>query len=212
VDDILLVHGIFDGGESFDKMAAYLRSRGDWATHAPDLEPNGGQMALDKLAEKIVAYDRRYLPQDRRFILVGFSMGGIVSRYYLQRLGGLERVKQFVSISTPHRGTLTAYLKHNPAVRQLRPNSEFLTDLNDEADRLQPVNHISLWTPFDLMILPATSSKIDYGRNIMIPAPVHYLMLRSKRCWTAVAEICCEAAQVDGLVKTGPSRGGDGYC
>lgn len=212
VDNILLVHGIFDGGESFDKMAAYLRSTGDWATHAPDLEPNGGQAALDRLAEKIVAYDRRYLPQDRRFILVGFSMGGIVSRYYLQRLGGLERVKQFISISTPHRGTLTAYLNHNPAVRQLRPNSEFLTDLNGDAGRLQQVNHISLWTPFDLMILPATSSKIDNGRNVVIPAPMHYLMLRNRRCWAAVAEICNETTEGNGKLRSGPGRGGDGYC
>jgi triacylglycerol lipase len=124
----------------------------------------------------------------------------------------LERVKQFISISTPHQGTLTAYLNPNPAGRQLRPGSQFLTDLNRDAARLKQVNHVSLWTPFDLMILPTTSSKIDHGRNIIIPAPVHYLMLFSKRCWTVVEQICCEAVQGDGQVGTGPSRGEDGYC
>lgn len=193
-------------------MTAYLSRSGGRATHALDLEPNDGQLPLDKLAIQIAAYDRRCLPQDRRYILVGYSMGGIVSRYYLQRLGGLTRVKQFISISTPHHGTLSAYLKRNPAGRQLRPKSEFLTDLNQDANRLKQANHVSIWTPFDLMILPATSSRIGNGRNIIIPVPIHDLMLVSKRCWTAVEEVCHEAAQVEGQLKTGPSRGRDGYC
>lgn len=211
VDNILLVHGIYDTGRSFGKMADYLSRSGGWATHAPDFQSNGGQVPIDKLADQIAAYDQRYFVQDRQFILLGFSMGGIVSRYYLQRLGGLERVKQFISISTPHQGTLTAYLNRKPAGRQLRPRNEFLADLNRDAARLQQVNHISLWTPFDLMILPATSSKIDHGRNIIIPALAHYLVLFSKRCWTVVEQICREATQGDGQVKADSSRGEDGY-
>jgi triacylglycerol lipase len=212
VDNILLVHGIYDTGRSFGKMTDYLSRSGGWATHTPDFQSNGGQVPIDKLADQIAVYEQRYLPQDRQFILLGFSMGGIVSRYYLQWLGGLERVKQFISISTPHQGTLTAYLNRKPAGRQLRRNSEFLADLNRDAKRLQQVNHASLWTPFDLMILPATSSKIDHGRNIIIPALAHYLMLFSKRCWTVVAQICREATLWERQVKAGSNRGGHGYC
>jgi len=34
------------------------------------------------------------------FDLVGFSMGGIVSRYYVQRLGGIDRVQRFITLAS----------------------------------------------------------------------------------------------------------------
>jgi triacylglycerol lipase len=187
--NILFVHGIYDSGNAFNKMSRFLRQNG-WHTHTLDLKPNNGAVPLNQLAEQIVDYEQKHLPQDHQFILVGFSMGGMVSRFYLQRLGGMQRVRRFISISTPHHGTWTAYLMNNPGGRQLRPNSEFLVDLNTGIERLNEVNHVSIWTLFDLMIVPSTSSIVPEGRNIFIPVLLHSLVLRNQRCINMVKRIC----------------------
>jgi triacylglycerol lipase len=187
--NILFVHGIYDSGDAFNKMSRFLRQNG-WHTHTFDLKPNNGAVPLNQLAEQIVDYEQKHLPQAHQFTLLGFSMGGVVSRYYLQRLGGMQRVRRFISISTPHHGTLTAYLMNNPGGRQLRPNSEFLVDLNTDIERLNEINHVSIWTPFDLMIVPATSSIVPDGRNIFIPVLLHSLVLRNQRCINMVKRIC----------------------
>src|SRR5205085_9859257 len=117
----------------------------------------------------------------------GFSMGGLVSRYYLQRLGGLARVRHFVTLSTPHQGTWLACLVSNPGCRQMRPGSAFLGDLASDAERLQGVAFTSFWTPLDLIILPPRSSEVPCARNVKMLVALHPLMVWAPRCHRAVA-------------------------
>ena len=184
---VLLIHGIHDTGARFAWMRSQLESKG-WEAHCPDLTPNDGVIGLDRLATQIASYVQVNFAPDRRFDLVGFSMGGLVSRYYLQRLGGLERVRRFVSISCPHRGTWTAFLRSNAGTRQMRPGSLFLRDLNHDAEILDRVCLTSIWTPFDLMILPASSSVTRFGRSVRVSVPAHVLMLKSRQVLRAVLE------------------------
>jgi len=106
---VLLVHGIWKSGASFHRMARALTARGLDA-HTLDLKPNDGSAPLEDLAAQIAAFAADRFPGP--FDLVGFSMGGVVSRYYLQRLGGAERVRRFVTIPSPHHGTMTALLSN----------------------------------------------------------------------------------------------------
>lgn len=127
------------------------------------------------------------------FDLVGFSMGGIVSRYYLQRLGGIDRVDRFVAISVPEHGTWMANLCPTklwpcPGTVQLRPDSPFLRDLNRDADVLERLQFTSIWTPLDLMIFPAHSSRMTAGKNVTLWVAAHPLMVWQPNCLRAVAE------------------------
>ncbi len=45
---------------------------------------------------------------DARLILVGHSMGGLVSRYFLECLGGWQHTRTLITLGTPHRGSLNA--------------------------------------------------------------------------------------------------------
>jgi pimeloyl-ACP methyl ester carboxylesterase len=45
---------------------------------------------------------------DARLILVGHSMGGIVSRYFLECLGGWKDTRALITFGTPHRGSFMA--------------------------------------------------------------------------------------------------------
>jgi triacylglycerol lipase len=185
---VVLIHGIFDTFTIFNTMAAYLTQRG-WEVHRFDLKPNRGFLGLDRLAQQITDYVDNTFSPNQPFDLVGFSMGGIVSRYYIQRLGGIDRVQRFITISSPHNGTWTAYFYVTPGTVQMRPNSEFLKDLNQDLHQLNQLNFTSIWTPFDGMILPANSSQLPVGQEIKLDILLHAWMVRDPRSLKTVAEV-----------------------
>ncbi len=181
------MHGIWKSGAAFGRMARYLRER-DFEVHPLDLIPSDGRATLETLAAQIAAYVDANLPPAAPLDLVGFSMGGVVSRWYVQRLGGAARVRRLVTISAPHHGTATAYLSRRPGGVQMRPGSPLLAELNGDLSALEHLDVTTLWTPLDLMIVPAESSRLPLGREVLVAAPLHALMLHDPRSLRAVAE------------------------
>ncbi|AVH70330.1 esterase/lipase family protein [Nostoc sp. 'Lobaria pulmonaria (5183) cyanobiont'] len=177
---VLLIHGIDDTEAVFHKMAAQLRLQG-WSVYSLDLIPNNGDVGLDQLAKQVADYVTATFAPEQRLDLIGFSMGGIVSRYYVQRLGGINRVQRFITISSPHRGTVVAYGSRRPGCLQMRPDSIFLKDLNSDAVILGQLDFTSIWTPYDLMIVPANSSQMPVGSQVIVPVTLHPWMLTDSR-------------------------------
>lgn len=178
--NVILLHGFLNSGRCMRGLAAYLTKAGH-RCFTPSLRPSDGRAGLPDLAAKLAAYIDDVLPAGARFALVGFSMGAIVSRYYLQEMGGCERVDAFFSISGPHAGTRTAYVFPGLGVRQMRLRSPFLASLDASIDRLAGMPVACYWTPYDLMITPHTSAKWSRGELVRIPAPLHALMIFDKR-------------------------------
>lgn len=185
---VLLVHGIWDTSQVFHKMSSYLKQQ-DCDVYDLDLVPNNGDSPLEELAQQVANYVSANFSPNKPLDLVGFSMGGIVSRYYVQRLGGIKRVRRFITISSPHHGTWIAHLSQRPGAKQMRPNSALLQDLNRDVSILKQIDYTSIWTPLDMMIFPANSSKMPIGKEIVIPVPLHAWMLIDPRVLTAVAEV-----------------------
>lgn len=188
LNPVLLVHGIDDSSHSFHAMRPRLEAKG-WKTDAMDLSPNNGDHSLADLAlqirDRVEALRARTGAQ--QIDIVAFSLGGLASRYYLQRLSGSNVVKRFVIISSPHHGTYTAFLRWNRGGEEMRPQSAFLSDLNrdwpDFATRLQVT---SIWTPLDLMIVPAVSSRLQGAKEVTVPVMLHPWMLWDSRSLDAV--------------------------
>jgi len=169
-------------------MAHMLEAHGFRAL-AVDLVPSDGAVGLDELAGQVGSFVERELAPGEPFDLVGFSMGGLVSRYYVQRLGGVERVGRLITISAPHRGTCWAYTGGNKGWRQMRPGSEFLVELNRNASILERVKFVSIWTPLDLTIVPAWSSRLGVGEEFQVPVMLHPWMLGDRRCVELVGRL-----------------------
>ncbi len=182
---VVLVPGLWDTSSMFKRMAARL-DRAGWRALAFALEPNDGSVTLEQSADDLRRFIDARLGPRRSLDIVAFSMGGLVARYYAQRLGGLARIAHFVTISTPHHGTGTAYLEPLPGVRQMRPGSPFLLDLNRDADRLAQVSFTSIWSPLDIVISPAVSSRLPFGSEVQIPVLLHFLMPGDERVIQAV--------------------------
>lgn len=185
--DVVLVPGFMDGPSIFWRMDRHLRQRG-WTTHAMPLLDRSGRCGLERLGEQLQAFVDERIPPHRRAAVVGFSMGGLVARWYLQRLDGLARVDRLVTIATPHRGTHAARLVGGAGCRQMRPGSAFLAALNADAERLSPTAPVSIWTPFDLTVVPTASAVLPIGRAVRVPVVQHTLMLWSRVVFDVVAE------------------------
>ncbi len=186
---VVLLHGLGDTSALFRaaatrpqeiRLRGYLEARG-WTTHALDFLPNNGKAPLEDLARQVEAYVESTFARGEKIHLIGFSMGGIVARYYVQRLSGSSRVSRLITIGSPHRGTWTAMLLRRKGVKEMRPGSEFLRDLNRD-----PCQFTSIWTPWDLMIVPANSSVLPGLRAIRIHVAMHWLMVRDRRVFRAV--------------------------
>lgn len=191
---VLLIHGIDDTEAVFAGMTMYLTTHG-WSVYSVALTPSNGDKGLDDLAKQLATYIYKTFPGEQAFDLVGFSMGGIISRYYVQRLGGIHRVQRFITLSSPHNGTWTAYIRNNPGCLQMRPNSPFLNDLNRDVAMLNRINFTSIWTPLDLMIVPANSSQLPVGDEIKLSVPLHSWMLTDSDSLATVAQVLREPIQ-----------------
>lgn len=110
-----------------------------------------------KLATRVV--EVKGLTGSPRVDLVGHSEGGLIARYYIERLGGVSSVDDYVSIATPHQGTLLAFLGLlSPAAWQMTPGCAFLNDLNKPDCTPGAVQYTSIYTIFDEAVVPYTGA------------------------------------------------------
>lgn len=178
--NVILVHGFLNRGGILRRVARHLTDSGH-ACFLPSLRPCDARQGLRALAYQLSDYIEANLGPRQRFALVGFSMGAIVARYYLQELRGWERAEAFFSIAGPHGGTLTAYLYPGAGVAELRPGSPFLRALDASAHRLARIPFTCYWTPFDLMIRPLTSARWPGAEHVRILTPLHSLLVVDSR-------------------------------
>lgn len=176
-------------------MSGHLTQLG-WSTYSLNLAPNWGNASLEELAKQVADYtDTNFDPQ-QPLDIVGLSMGGLVARYYLQRLGGINRVQRFIAISSPHSGTWTAYTLSGKGCIQMRPGSAFLADLNRDAIVLEKINFTSIWTPWDFIIVPASSSQMPAAKEVKLSVFAHAMMARDSRSLKAVVAALSEPLKV----------------
>ncbi|MCD6287846.1 MAG: alpha/beta fold hydrolase, partial [Candidatus Hydrogenedentes bacterium] len=172
---ILLVPGFGAFAPCMGSLGHMLRSRGS----GPVFEFQPGVMfaPIEEFANRLSARIDSILKSTGadRIDLVGHSMGGLVARYYIEQLGGDSKVRRCVTIHTPHHGTILAFLVPGENTRQMRPHSTFLTRLNFMETDPRRRRISSIWSPFDNIVIPPTSSILGgSARNIRIDYMPHF--------------------------------------
>ena len=174
--NVVFIHGIFDTGHIFKRMRTAFEAVGIHCL-APSLKPRDGRTGLDRLAEHLKQQiDEEFAPSEP-ISIVGFSMGAIVGRYYIQELGGHDRVKQYFSIAGPHRGSIWSFFYPGSCASHMHPGSSFLKNLNESSEEFDGIECYAYWTPFDLMIIPQRSAVLPFAENHRISSPCHPCLL-----------------------------------
>ncbi len=176
--NVVLVHGFLNNGKIFDPLIRRLEREG-CRCFAPALHPNTCSLGVDDLAHKLSAQIDQHFGRQQPFVIIGFSMGGIVTRDYVQNLARRKRVRGVFLISPPNQGTLWAGLSPSGGTRELAIGSPFLKRLNSDDTVWKEVPVTTYWTPYDLMIVPARSSLWPVGQTRRVSSPPHPLMARN---------------------------------
>lgn len=117
--------------------------------------------------------------------IVAHSMGGLIARYYLQRLGGYHRINKIIALATPFNGTLMAYLAlPTKAARQILPGSAFLRHLAHNHEYLDRI--ISIRASKDQIIKPKASSILVGTRNIEVKVVGHVTIMEADQVWNII--------------------------
>ncbi|MEU8683265.1 alpha/beta fold hydrolase [Streptomyces sp. NPDC048611] len=159
---VLLLHGFIDNRSVFLLLRRSLHRHG-WR-HVEALNYSPLTCDLRKAAELLGRHveELRSRTGHRRVDLVGHSLGGLIARYYVQRLGGDSRVRTVVTLGTPHSGTRIAPLMSaHPLVRQMRPDSEVIAELSLPAPNCR-TQFVAFWSEEDQVMVPATTARISH--------------------------------------------------
>jgi triacylglycerol esterase/lipase EstA (alpha/beta hydrolase family) len=114
-----------------DQFCVWSINLGGWRDA---FNTNAIDITAERVREKIERLYQRY-PQMGPLSIIGHSKGGIIGTYYVKRLGGDARVKNLVTLGSPHNGSPTAYfgvVTHgliSRSIWQLTPMSPFISRL-----------------------------------------------------------------------------------
>jgi pimeloyl-ACP methyl ester carboxylesterase len=156
---ILLVHGIMDNRSVFTVFRRALCRRGFGVVHAVNYSVLTGDVraAAEKLHDHVERLRERTGAE--KVHVVGHSLGGMIARYYVQRLGGCAAVDTLVTLGAPHGGSLAAWLMPTPLAAQLRPGSAVLAELAAPAPGCT-TRFLVAWSRMDQMVLPQRNARL----------------------------------------------------
>jgi pimeloyl-ACP methyl ester carboxylesterase len=102
-------------------------------------------------------------------VVVGHSMGGMVARYFVEKLGYEEQVDRILTFGSPHQGTLIAVpfglpILGSKGARDLSPGSQFLRTLN-EPGLADGVEYCAVYTLNDPMMIPRKNAALPETRG-----------------------------------------------
>ena len=172
---IFLVHGLWNSPKLFEKLLKKIKED-DYQIYRPHLPHKLGKISLTCLARDLDSNIKELVGPDIEIDIVGFSMGGLISRLWLQNHNGFLRTKRFFSIGTPHFGTYTAQMipsSFMPGIAEMKRGSSLISQLNSDLTSLKKVECISFFTKWDLMSFPGWQAKLSIGDSYPLPVLTH---------------------------------------
>ncbi|AZM60474.1 MULTISPECIES: esterase/lipase family protein [unclassified Streptomyces] len=159
---VVLLHGFIDNRSVFVLLRRSLSQHGRQQVESLNYSP----LTCDiRIAAELLG---RHIEQvcertgSRQVDVVGHSLGGLIARYYVQRLGGDSRVRTLVTLGTPHSGTRVARLANaHPIVRQMRPGSPVLEELAQPSPGCR-THFVAFWSDLDHIMDPLDAACIEH--------------------------------------------------
>lgn len=193
---VLLVHGLVDNRSVFTVLRRALGRRGfghvltmNYSVFTQDVRQAALELGsvVERLCDR-TGHDRIHV--------IGHSLGGLVARYYVQRLGGDVRVASLVTLGTPHGGTAWSrfaprWLPPASIIAQLRPDSPVLGELEQPAPTCQ-TSILAVYSDLDQLVVPAQAGRCEHPdldvMNVMVRGIGHMSLPVDPRVARIVAE------------------------
>ena len=178
---IVLIHGLWNSSEIFKQVFKKLDEY-KVEYFAPTLIHNFGMISIVELAKSLNNEINNQFGLEREIDIVGFSMGGIIGRYWIKKLEGYKRTKRFISIGSPHNGTFTAQLVPDfplKGISEMKINSRLINLLSLENELLESIECISFFTIWDLMVFPGWKAYLPLGNRISLNVLKHKNLVRN---------------------------------
>ncbi|MFC8126172.1 lipase family alpha/beta hydrolase [Streptomyces sp. NPDC057302] len=159
---VILLHGFIDNRSVFVLLRRSLAQHG--GQHVESLNYSPLTCDIRTAAELLGRHIEEICERTghHQVDIVGHSLGGLIARYYAQRLGGDERVRTLVTLGTPHEGTRVVPLADaHPIVRQMRPGSDVIEELREPAPGCR-TRFVSFWSDLDQLMAPLETACVNH--------------------------------------------------
>lgn len=184
---ILLVHGYMNHSSVWVFFKKQLESLG----FGPIYTINLGHpfRSIRAYAEKVKAKAEEIAKEMGRndLILIGHSMGGLVSSLYAATLAPPNTVTDVITIASPLNGTLVAHIGIGPNAREMQPRSLLLKEMREMMEKRKETRFFHLATKSDQLIIPGTSALISVNPHFLFEDLGHASLLYSRRTGNQVA-------------------------
>jgi triacylglycerol esterase/lipase EstA (alpha/beta hydrolase family) len=185
---IILLHGFGMNRTQWIWMARRLRARGHGPIYGMNyfsLQPVARSAhLLSRFVDEVL--EREHCAQ---VDLVAHSLGGVVARYFAERLSDGRKIGRLITIATPHAGTrMGRFGLGIPAARDLLDGSALLGELG-------PVRatYTSIWSRADAVVQPPESASIaPAGSDEVFDDLGHLSLVLSPRVVAAI-DACLRA-------------------
>ena len=180
---LVLVHGLWDSPRLFRRLEQALAGR-----RAPLLLPHLphglGVRPLEDMASQLDLIITSSFGPDQPLDLLGFSMGGLIGRIWIQLLGGQRRTRRFFSVGSPQQGTLTAQPWPRwllATVADMKLGSPLLRQLNGDLSTLQGIDCYSYYCRIDPLVVPSWRGVLPVGSVRALPVLSHQHLISKPR-------------------------------
>ena len=176
-----MIHGLWNNSSIFSSISSKLDDIGV-EYFAPTLKHSYGMTSIIDLTNILNELILEKYGLEKKLDILGFSMGGIIGRYWLQKFNGHKRTRRLISIGSPHKGTLMAqFIPKYPfkGISEMKINSKFLRKLADNDFFLDDIECINFFTYWDLMVFPGSWANLNSGEKISVKLYKHPNLLKN---------------------------------
>ncbi|MFG3495331.1 esterase/lipase family protein [Streptomyces sp. NPDC047928] len=199
---VVLLHGFIDNRSVFVLLRRSLARQGRRRLEALNYSPltcdiRAAAELLGRRVEELCARTGH-----AEVDIVGHSLGGLIARYYVQRLGGDRRVRVLVTLGTPHSGTAVAPPAGiHPLVRQMRPGSSVLRELSEPAPGCR-TRFVGFWSELDQIMVPVETARVSHpdliARNVRVSGIGHLALPVHPAVVAAIREALESGGEAEG--------------
>lgn len=175
---VLLIHGFLCNRAVWQPLEMRLQAAGFGPVVAVNLEPLFTDIDLHTRHVEPIARELQRKSNGARVTIIAHSMGGLVARSLLRKVGrGV--IAQVITVASPHHGTRLIQALRSPAARQMTPNSSWLLALNSSQEWHFPVPVASIYSLEDNLVTPARSAHLPGAQIHELHGIGHVGMLSS---------------------------------